>query len=193
MNEEAEEQARSAAVSRAANSAFPESHLSPWMSSYNYKIMVALAKMATIARIAEKADRNNWRDKFRKEHEGKDPTSADMAKAAKEALDSGKTEEAARLVSMIEAQKKDEQMAEDFDLDLHARGAAAAYAYGVNSLVQEVHDRAVSVGQLGRKQAIALAIGTSTRAGPESVSSFEPPKKAHFWSRTPKQETAGLR
>jgi hypothetical protein len=135
------------------------------MSSYNFKIMVALSKMAMIARVSEKADRNNWRDK-----------NAD-----------GKT------VGNAEPTEKDKEMAEEFDLDLHARGAAAAYAYGVNALVQEIHDRAVSVGQLGRKQAIALAIGTSTRTGPSAVTDFEPPQKKHFWSRTPKQETAGLR
>jgi hypothetical protein len=161
-----EEKAKNDAVTRVTTSAFPDAHLPPWMSNYNFKIMVALSKMATIARIAEKADKNRWRDL----HPG-EPL-PDYLKAGEE---------------------KDQKMAEEFDVDLHARGAAAAYAYGVNALVQEVHDRAVSVGGLGRRQGIAVGIGVSTRGGAGSVAEFDTPAKKHFWSRTPKQETAGLR
>jgi hypothetical protein len=175
MTDDAEEAIKSSAVNKVTTSAFPETHLPPWMSSYNFKIMVALSKMATIARISEKADRNVWRDRWVQEHDGKEPTEKDLP------------------IEMRSAEKKDEKMAEDFDIDVHARGAAAAYAYGVNALVQEIHDRAVSVNQLGRKQAIAVAIGASAKSGPSGVAEFERPEKKHFWSRTPKQETAGLR
>lgn len=161
-----EEKAKGDAVTRAATSMLPETHLAPWMSNYNFKIMVALAKMATIARIAEKADKNRWRDL----HPG-EPLPA----------------------TFTTGEAKDQKLQEEFNVDLHARGAAAAYAYGVNALVQEVHDRAVSVGGLGRRQAGALGIGVAVRAGTGPVVEFEGDSKKHFWSRTPKPGSTGLK
>lgn len=161
-----EDEAKSEAVTRSATAMLPEDHLAPWMSNYSFKIMVALSKMATIARIAEKADRNRWRDL----HPGE------------------------KLPARFEeGEKKDAEMEKEFNVDVHARGASAAYAYGVNALVQEVHDRAVSVGGLGRRQAAALGIGVSAKGGTGPVAEFENPEKAHFWSRSKKKETAGLR
>jgi hypothetical protein len=161
-----EEEAKAEALNHVTNAAFPALELAPWMSSYNFKIMVALSKMSAIARIAEKADKNAWIDL----HPGQPLPD-----------------------SMKEGEKKDEEMAEEFDVDIHARGAAAAYAYGVGALVHEIHNRAVSVNQLGRKQAIALGIGASSRTGPSGVAEYDAPAKKHFWSKQPKQETAGLR
>lgn len=164
-SQEQEEQEKGAAVMHVTRSAFPADHLSPWMSNYNYKVMVALAKMNTIARIAEKADKNAWTDA----HPGQ--PLPDRFK---------------------DGEEKDEKLAEEFDYDVHARGAAAAYGYGVRAFVQEVNDRAVSVNQVGRRQAIALGIGAANRSGAAGPAEFETPPKKHFWSRPQKSQVAGL-
>ena len=165
MSQDASEEAKGMAVERAAKSAFPDQHLAPWMSVHIFKIMVSVAMMRTIARVAEKADRNRFRDEHPDE-----PLPEQMQ----------------------DGEAKDARMEEEFDVDVHARGAAAAYAYGVNALAQELHDMAPSVGGLGRRQALAGWIGGANRSGTAPIAEFEPSQKKHFWSRQPKQVTAGL-
>lgn len=166
MREDEDEVEKGKAVTRATTAVLPESHLAPWMSDLpNMKLAIVEAKMSVLSRVAEKADKNKWRD----EHPNKP------------------------LPKQFEAgEEKDERMAEEFDVDVHARGAAAAYAYGVGALVQEIHDRLPSVKGLRTKQAIAIAIGAATRTGTTGVQEFEQKKGGHWWSRKQTSPLAGI-
>jgi hypothetical protein len=162
---EEEEKEKAAAVVHVTNAAFPQDHLAPWMGQLKDRQVFGLAVLKAIGINSERIDRHAWKDMH-----------------PKEKMPDG----------MKKAEEADAKLEDDFDVDMNARGAAANYGQNIITFVQCVHDYSPSADGIRTRQAIAIAAAVKSGMSPTALQAQEP-KKAHWWSGTPKNEISGFR
>lgn len=143
-----EKDEKATVLSHIANAEFPSIHLAPWMSKLNERQVAALAALKNIADVGRELGRREWLDDHPDEHipdsmESKHPDNEDG----------------------------DEEDRPEFELD-RVRGGADMFGWCAENYAQHIHDMAVSIDGLGRRQGIGY--GSALKSG----HAIEPKKRS---------------